>query len=40
VLADRFGLIAALGFLGLAPVGVLLLAPRIDRNAVVSRETL
>lgn len=40
VLADHFGLIAALGFLGLAPVGVLLLAPRPDRNAVVSRETL
>ena len=40
VLADRFGLIAALGFLGLAPIGVLLLAPRPNPNAVVSRETV
>jgi MFS family permease len=40
VLADHFGLIAALGFLGLAPIGVLLLAPRTNPHAVVSRETV
>lgn len=40
VLASQFGLVTALGFLGLAPVGVLLLAPRASKRAVrVSRET-
>jgi MFS family permease len=38
-LADHFGLIAALGFLGLAPIGVLLLAPRANPKTNVSRET-
>jgi len=40
VLAERFGLVAALGFLGLAPIGVLLLAPRPQTKAAVSRETV
>ena len=40
VLASQFGLVTARGFLGLAPVGVLLLAPRASKRAVrVSRET-
>jgi hypothetical protein len=45
-LADRFGLVVALGFLGVAPLGVLLFAPRISaksdkssKTASVSRET-
>ncbi|HEY7343605.1 MAG TPA: hypothetical protein VH591_22240 [Ktedonobacterales bacterium] len=40
LLAERFSLVVALGFLGLAPIGVLLLAPRVHaRAAIVSRET-
>ena len=39
VLAERFSLVVALGFLGLAPIGVLLLAPRSSAKADVSRET-
>ncbi|HEU4784197.1 MAG TPA: MFS transporter [Ktedonobacterales bacterium] len=40
LLAERFSLVIALGFLGLAPVGVLLLAPRVrSKAATVSRET-
>lgn len=40
LLADRFGLVVALGFLGLAPIGVLLFAPRNRvKSASVSRET-
>jgi len=40
LLAERFSLVVALGFLGLAPIGVLLLAPRAHaKAAVVSRET-
>jgi MFS family permease len=41
LLAERFSLVVALGFLGLAPIGVLALAPRatVKVNAV-SRETL
>lgn len=40
VLAERFSLVVALGFLGLAPIGVMLLAPRVcAKAATVSRET-
>ena len=39
LLAERFGLVVALGFLGLAPVGVLLLIPRSATKTDVSRET-
>jgi MFS family permease len=40
LLAGQFGLVAALGFLGLAPIGVLLLSPHTAKNgAIVSRET-
>lgn len=39
LLAERFGLVVALGFLGVAPVGVLLLIPRSATKADVSRET-
>ena len=39
LLAERFSLVAALGVLGLAPVGVLLLAPRSAAKTAVSRET-
>ena len=40
LLAGQFGLVAALGFLGLAPIGVLLLSPHTPKNgAIVSRET-
>ena len=39
LLAERFGLVVALGFLGLAPVGVLLLIPRSVTKTDVSRET-
>ena len=40
LLAGQFGLVAALGFLGLAPIGVLLLTPHTSKNgATVSRET-
>jgi MFS family permease len=40
LLAERFSLVVALGFLGLAPMGVLLLAPRASaKTATVSRET-
>lgn len=40
VLAERLGLVIALGFLGLAPIGVLLLAPRATAPAEkVSHET-
>lgn len=39
VLAERFSLVAALGFLGLAPIGVLLLTPRSESKSNVSRET-
>lgn len=40
LLAERFSLVVALGFLGLAPIGVLLLAPRAHaKAAIVSRET-
>jgi len=41
LLAGQFGLVAALGFLGLAPIGVLLLTPRVHKyGATVSRETV
>lgn len=40
LLAERFSLVAALGFLGLAPLGVLLLTPHTSaKSATVSRET-
>ena len=39
LLAERFSLVAALGVLGLAPVGVLLLTPRSAAKTAVSRET-
>lgn len=40
LLAERFSLVAALGFLGLAPLGVLLLTPHTSaKSAIVSRET-
>lgn len=40
VLAERLSLVAALAFLGLAPIGVLLLAPRASKTTTsVSRET-
>lgn len=40
LLAERFGLVVALGCLGLAPIGVLLLVPRVrGKTATVSRET-
>ena len=40
LLAGQFGLVVALGFLGLAPIGVLLLTPHAFKNdATVSRET-
>ena len=40
LVADRLGIVVALGFLGLAPIGVLLFAPRSSKNgAGVSRET-
>lgn len=40
LLAERFSLVAALGFLGLAPLGVLLLTPQTSaKSATVSRET-
>jgi MFS family permease len=40
LLAERFSLVVALGFLGLAPMGVLLLAPRASaKTTTVSRET-
>lgn len=41
LLAERFSLVVALGCLGLAPIGVLLLAPRVRAKATtVSRETM
>ena len=41
LLAERFSLVAALGFLGLAPLGVLLLTPHARaKTALVSRETV
>ena len=39
LLAERFSLVVALGVLGLAPVGVLLLTPRSAAKTAVSRET-
>lgn len=40
LLAERLGLVVALGFLGIAPLGVLLLLPRVRvSGADVSRET-
>jgi FSR family fosmidomycin resistance protein-like MFS transporter len=39
LLAERFSLVVALGVLGLAPVGVLLLTPRSAAKTPVSRET-
>jgi len=40
LLAERFSLVVALGFLGLAPIGMVLLAPRTHTKVVtVSRET-
>jgi MFS family permease len=40
ILAERIGLVGALSFLGLAPLGVLLLTPRVSsKSPSVSRET-
>lgn len=39
ILAERFSLVVALAFLGLAPIGVLLLTPHSGAKTHVSRET-